>query len=209
MNEIVGTRVAAGRGESHLGALLRKDDWWAIWIGLGLVILAVLLPQGGSSLKWLAVAPTKWSHWSEAQAQLATHAPQYLALFGLWALLFGIAVNALGYRVSRFLAAFAAVFAVSLLLYTLGQWDQAAHYNLEPPLVALVLGLLVSNTVGVPGWAAPALRVELYVKTGIVLLGWPAADPHCMGRPGGDRAGSDRLPGHLRGDLLRRGTAWA
>jgi uncharacterized membrane protein YadS len=171
MNEIVGTRVAAGRGESQLGALLRKDDWWAIWIGLGLVILAVLLVQGGSSLKWLAVAPTKWSHWSEAQAQLAAHAPQYLALFGLWALLFGIAVNALGYRVSRFLPAFAAVFAVSLLLYTLGQWDQAAHYNLEPPLVALVLGLLVSNTVGVPGWAEPALRVELYVKTGIVLLG--------------------------------------
>jgi uncharacterized membrane protein YadS len=60
---------------------------------------------------------------------------------------------------------------VSLLLYALGQWDQAAHYNLEPPLVALVLGLLVSNTVGVPGWAEPALRVELYVKTGIVLLG--------------------------------------
>jgi hypothetical protein len=35
---------------------------------------------------------------------------------------------------------------VSLLLYMLGQWDQAAHYNLEPPLVAPALGLLVSNT---------------------------------------------------------------
>jgi uncharacterized membrane protein YadS len=170
MNEIVATRLAAGR-ESRFGALLRKDDWWAIWIGLGLVILALALVEGGSSLKWIAVAPTKWSHLPEAQAQLIAHAPQYLALFALWALLFGIAVNALGFRVSRFLPAFAAVFAVSLLLYTLGQWDQAAHYNLEPPLVALVLGLLVSNTVGVPAWAGPALRVELYVKTGIVLLG--------------------------------------
>ena len=170
MNEIVGARVAAG-GESRFGALLRKDDWWAIWIGLGLVVVALVLVQGGSSLKWLAVAPSKWSHWSEARAQWSAHALQYLSLFGLWALLFGIAVNALGFRVARFLPAFAAVFAVSLLLYTLGQWDQAAHYNLEPPLVALVLGLLVSNTVGVPAWAEPALRVELYVKTGIVLLG--------------------------------------
>ena len=170
MNEIVGARVLAG-GESRFSALLRKDDWWAIWIGLGLVILAVALVQAGSSLKWLAVAPTKWSHWPEAWAQLSAHALQYLALFGLWSLLFGIAVNALGYRIARFLPAFAAVFAVTLLLYTLGQWDQAAHYNLEPPLVALVLGLLVSNTVGVPSWAQPALRVELYVKTGIVLLG--------------------------------------
>jgi uncharacterized integral membrane protein (TIGR00698 family) len=42
---------------------------------------------------------------------------------------------------------------------------------LEPPLVALGLGLLISNTVGVPRWVEPALRVEFYIKTGIVLLG--------------------------------------
>jgi uncharacterized integral membrane protein (TIGR00698 family) len=42
---------------------------------------------------------------------------------------------------------------------------------LEPPLVALGLGLLVSNTVGVPRWVEPGLRVEFYIKTGIVLLG--------------------------------------
>jgi uncharacterized integral membrane protein (TIGR00698 family) len=171
MSGIVSTQALGARGESRLGALLRRDDWWAIWIGLGLVIVAAALVHGGSSLKWLAVAPTKWSHLSEARAQLAAHAGQYLALFALWALLFGIAVNALGYRVSRFVPAFALLYVVALLLYTLGQWDQAARYNLEAPLVALVLGLLVSNTVGVPGWAQPALRVELYVKTGIVLLG--------------------------------------
>jgi uncharacterized membrane protein YadS len=47
----------------------------------------------------------------------------------------------------------------------------AAHYNLEPPPVALAIGLLISNTAGTPQWAQPALRVEFYVKTGIVLLG--------------------------------------
>ena len=50
-------------------------------------------------------------------------------------------------------------------------WDQASRYNLEPPLVALALGLLISNTFGVPKWADAGLRVEFYVKTGIVLLG--------------------------------------
>src|SRR6202034_1842499 len=54
--------------------------------------------------------------------------------------------------------------------YFLGLWDQAAHYNLEPPLVALGLGLLISNTVGAPRWLQPGLRVEFYIKTGIVLL---------------------------------------
>jgi uncharacterized membrane protein YadS len=42
---------------------------------------------------------------------------------------------------------------------------------LEPPLVALGLGLLVANTLGVPRWLEPGLRVEFYIKTGIVLLG--------------------------------------
>ncbi len=35
----------------------------------------------------------------------------------------------------------------------------------------MALGLLISNIVGVPHWLEPALRVEFYVKTGIVLLG--------------------------------------
>jgi uncharacterized membrane protein YadS len=119
----------------------------------------------------VAVAPTKWSHVSEAFAQLRDHASQYLALFALWAVLLGIGTTALGFRLSRFLPAFFLVFAVSLVLYFLGQWDQASHYNLEPPLVALVIGLLISNTVGAPAWADAGLRVEFYIKTGIVLLG--------------------------------------
>jgi uncharacterized integral membrane protein (TIGR00698 family) len=73
--------------------------------------------------------------------------------------------------VRQFLPGFVVIFSVALAVYVLGSWDQAAHYNLEPPLVALALGLLVSNTVGAPRRLIPALRVELYIKTGIVLLG--------------------------------------
>jgi uncharacterized membrane protein YadS len=60
---------------------------------------------------------------------------------------------------------------VSLLIFTLGQWNQADHYNLEPPLVALLLGLLIANTNLLPRWMDAGFRVEYYVKTGIVLLG--------------------------------------
>src|ERR1700728_4598911 len=171
MTEIAHSQVHVPKRDSVWTELVRKDDWWAIWIGLGLVVVAAGLVANGSSLKWLAVAPQKWTTWPEALAQVRAHAAQYLALFVLWAALFGIGVTALGYKLSRFLPAFALVFVVSLGLYLLGQWDQAAHYNLEPPLVALVLGLLVANTVGVPQWADAGLRVELYIKTGIVLLG--------------------------------------
>jgi hypothetical protein len=171
MTEIAQSHVHAPKRDSVWSELIRKDDWWAIWIGLGLVVVAAGLVANGSSLKWLAVAPQKWKTWSEAVTQVHDHAAQYLALFVLFATLFGIGVTALGYRLSRFLPVFALVFVVSLGLYLLGQWDQAAHYNLEPPLVALVLGLLIANTVGVPQWADAGLRVELFIKTGIVLLG--------------------------------------
>lgn len=156
---------------SPWGDLFRKEDWWAIWIGLALIGVAVALFAGGSSIKWLAVAPQKWSHLSDVTQQLKAHAVQYGALFVLWAAAFGLGAAALGIQITRFLPAFLLVYLAAGAIYFLGLWDQAAHYNLEPPLVALGLGLLISNTVGVPRWLDPGLRVEFYIKTGIVLLG--------------------------------------
>jgi uncharacterized integral membrane protein (TIGR00698 family) len=156
---------------SPWGELFRKEDWWAIWIGLGLIAVAVALFAGGGSIKWIAVAPQKWSRLAEVSQQLKVHGVQYAALFVLWAVAFGIGAAALGIKITRFLPAFLLVYLAAGSLYFLGQWDQAAHYNLEPPLVALGLGLLVSNTIGVPRWLDPGMRVEFYIKTGIVLLG--------------------------------------
>ena len=156
---------------SSWNELFRKEDWWAIWIGLGLVAAAILLFVNGGSIKWIAVAPQKWAHLENAAGQVQTHGAQYAALFVLWAATLGLGAAALGIKLSRFLPAFLTLYVAAGAIYFLGLWDQAAHYNLEPPLVALGLGLLISNTVGAPRWLEPALRVEFYIKTGIVLLG--------------------------------------
>src|SRR5580698_8155609 len=148
-----------------------REDWWAVAIGVGLIGVAVALFASGGSIKWIAIAPQKWSHLSEVGTQLRDHARQFIALFVLWAGIFAVAAASLGYRTREFLATFALVYLVSLVLYFLGLWDQASRYSLEPPLVGLVLGLLISNTVGLPKWTEAGLRVELYIKTGIVLLG--------------------------------------
>src|SRR3569623_390872 len=86
--------------------LIAKEDWWAIWIGLGLVAAAIVLFEFHSSLKWIAVAPQKWSTLADLGAQLGANAPRYLALFLLWSVLFGIATAALGIRTAHFLPAF-------------------------------------------------------------------------------------------------------
>ncbi len=157
--------------QSFFRELFQKEDWWAVWIGLALIAIAAALFVGGSSIKWIAVAPQKWSHLADVGAQLHDHALQYVALFVLWSVALGAGAAGLGIPLSRFLPAFLGVFVVTIPIYFLGLWDQSAHYNLEPPLVALALGLLVSNTVGVPRWLEPGLRVEFFIKTGIVLLG--------------------------------------
>jgi uncharacterized membrane protein YadS len=151
--------------------LLRKEDWWAIWIGLGLTLVALALFTNGGSIKWLAVAPQKWAHVAEVGSQLAANGLRYAVLALVWGALFGLGAAALGIGFGAFLPGFLLIYGVALALYFLGLWDQAAHYNLEPPLVALGLGLLISNSVGTPAWLKPALRVEFYIKTGIVLLG--------------------------------------
>lgn len=153
------------------GSWLRTEDTWAIVLGLGLVIAASLLFWCGSSLKWLAVIPAKWSHADVALQQLGHALPRYLALFALFASILGFGIRALGLSVAKFLPSFAVIFVVSTLIILIGAWTEADRYNLEPPLVALAIGLLVSNTLRVPAWLNEGLRVEYYIKTGIVLLG--------------------------------------
>jgi uncharacterized membrane protein YadS len=157
--------------ESWWTDFIRKEDWWAVWISLALIGVAIAKFASGGSLQWIAVAPQKWSDAAELAAQLRPQGTRYLAVCLLWAVLFGTGAAALGLKFSRFLLAFVPLFIAAAAIYVLGLWVQAAHYNLEPPLVALGVGLLVSNTLGVPRWLEPALRVEFYIKTGIVLLG--------------------------------------
>jgi uncharacterized integral membrane protein (TIGR00698 family) len=165
------TNPHIARRASLWGELFRQEDWWAIWIGLALVAVAVAWFVAGGSIKWIAVAPQKWSHLAEVGTQLAQHGVQFASLFVLLAVAFGAGVANLSIPISRFLPAFLTIFLAATAIYFLGLWDQSAKYNLEPPLVALALGLVISNTIGAPRWLQPALRVEFYIKTGIVLLG--------------------------------------
>jgi uncharacterized integral membrane protein (TIGR00698 family) len=156
---------------SSVRQLWTNEDWWSIWIGLGLVIVAYLLFSNGSSLAWIAVTPPRWSTFAQIGAHLGANAARYAAQFGLWLVLFSIAVKAIGYRLSEFVPAFVFVYVLSLLVIVLGQWTQASVYGFEPPLVALLLGLLISNVIGLPRRLDAGFRVEFYIKTGIVLLG--------------------------------------
>ncbi|WP_206239594.1 YeiH family protein [Novosphingobium terrae] len=148
-----------------------KEDWWAILIGLGLVIAATLLFVNGGTLRWLAVLPPRWKEFAQVTADLGANWQRYLAQFLFWLVSFSIALRALGYRLVEVIPAFVALYLAAYAIFVVGQWDRAVVYNLEPPLVALFAGLVIANTVGLPQRLAAGFRGELYVKTGIILLG--------------------------------------
>jgi uncharacterized integral membrane protein (TIGR00698 family) len=150
-----------------------KEDWWAIWLGLGIVLVGyVLFAEGESALfKWIAVTPPKWAGIGQLGSHFAANLPRYVVQFALWLAVFTAALTALGHKARAFIPSFAFLYLLSAVVMTAGQWDQANRYNLEAPLIALVLGLVISNLVGLPRWLDAGFRVEFYIKTGIVLLG--------------------------------------
>jgi uncharacterized membrane protein YadS len=151
--------------------IYQREDWWAIWLGVGLVIAAWLFFVNGSSIKWIAVTPKKWHTLAELATDLQANAPRYLAQFALWLAVFAVSLRAMGHKLSEFVPAFVFIYVLSIVIFAIGAWDQASYYNLEPPLVALAGGLVISNVIGLPRWMDTGFRVEYYVKTGIVLLG--------------------------------------
>jgi hypothetical protein len=153
------------------GDLLRREDWWSVWLGLAVVIIAYALFANHLNFGWIAVAPSKWSTLAELQRQLAANAVRYGAQFAAFlAVLTGVTAF-LGYKPREFVPSFVLVYLLSALVFAAGAWSQAQRYNLEPPLLALFIGLVLSNGLPLPRSLDAAFRVEFYIKLGIVLLG--------------------------------------
>lgn len=148
-----------------------KEDWWAIWLGLGIVVIGAALFANGTSWRWVAVTPPKWSSFSQLLQHLADAWPRYAVQFALWTAAFAAALSVMGRSARAFIPAFAVLYLLSLFVFIVGQWDKANYYGFEAPLVALVIGLGISNLVGIPRSLDIGFRVEFYIKTAIVLLG--------------------------------------
>ena len=151
--------------EVDWSSLWRKEDWWAVWLGFLLLGLTV-----SRVVSWLPPIG-KWSYDLGAAVELA-HLPYFVLLaLGLLALT-GLAVAFMKREDLRtYWAGFLVVFALAFVGMILASHQTIHYYGLEYVLWALVLGLLISNTVGVPEWLKPAVRAELYIKIGLVLLG--------------------------------------
>jgi uncharacterized membrane protein YadS len=151
--------------------LVKKEDWWAIWLGFIIIFLSFLSKTTGA-FNFKAAKLHKWAT-SEAPTILDAFngvLPSLLMTLIVLGVLFAIGLKVMGSDVGKFAIAFPVVFILATLAYLF-----AAHAGIKNYLGyafwALGIGLLVSNTVKTPEWLKPAVKTEYYIKTGLVLLG--------------------------------------
>jgi uncharacterized membrane protein YadS len=88
-----------------------------------------------------------------------------------WLIVATVGYALLGGKVATFMVGFPAIFVMAWLARVLAGNGLFVEYGVEYVIFALALGLLVSNTIGVPGWLRPAVQTEYFIKTGLVILG--------------------------------------
>ena len=93
----------------------------------------------------------------------------YVGVAGL--VLGAIGIALIGGSVGAFMIGFPVVFLLAWLARVLAGNGLFVDYGIEYVVFALLLGLLISNTVGTPAWLKPAGQTEFYIKTGLVILG--------------------------------------
>ncbi|HBN97265.1 MAG TPA: putative sulfate exporter family transporter [Firmicutes bacterium] len=144
-------------------SLLKKEDWWANWLGAFFI--------GGAALGLIPFIPKlpKWTVWQNA-LPVDLIVPILLWGVGLAAVT-ALALRIMGEEVRGYLKAFPAIFILAVLSYLIGNQTTLAHYGFNDVIWAIVLGMLISNLWKKPAWIIPALRTELFIKTGLVLLG--------------------------------------
>ena len=151
--------------------LWKTEDWWAVWMGLGIVIFAIVAFWMGGTIKGWAVVPSKLTSFGLVWADLAKNWAGYLIIFIVFGIVFSISLKIMGHKLVDFIPGFIILFVGSLIIFYLAGWKLMEDFSLEAPMLALILGLLISNIIRIPAWMRVSLRTEYYIKVGIVLLG--------------------------------------
>lgn len=82
-----------------------------------------------------------------------------------------IGIVLMGGNVGKYVIGFPIVFVLAWLSQFIAGNSTVNYWGLEYVIFALLIGLIISNVFGVPGWLMEAVRTEYYIKTGLVILG--------------------------------------
>ncbi|SPD74014.1 conserved membrane hypothetical protein [uncultured Desulfobacterium sp.] len=169
-NRISSQGVPAAPAKSR-SPFLTTEDYWAIWLGLGIIALSMVFFWMGGSIRAFTITPGSWSNISSIGNDLAKNVWIYGVICLCFGVIFSISIAAMGRSLKEFIPGYLIVFAGSLGIFYLAAWDVMQKWDLGAPLLALLIGIIIGNFKKMPTWFHTAMRTEYYIKTGIVLLG--------------------------------------
>lgn len=124
---------------------LRTEDWTSTIIGAIILLMVILFP---------------------------TLLKNNVALFFIIGILTYLGYLFMGNKdKGQFLLSFVVIFALAMLAKYITSIPAIKTIGLESVFFAVLIGLLIRNTVGLPKWLAPAVKSEYYIKAGLVVLG--------------------------------------
>jgi len=145
-------------------SLIRKEDWLVVWMGFIILILATAglitgIPSVGS-----------WS--SNITDSLGVGDLVGMVFLGLGILvLTSLGVFLKKEDLSSYWKGYPVIFVMAVVSFVISKQSTIKYYGLSYVLWALVMGLIISNVIGLPDWLKGAIKTELYIKIGLVLLG--------------------------------------
>ena len=155
----------------------KSDDWMACWIGFIIILIGAVAVLTG----WFDFSALKFGTWTlgEKAATASSLWSQFTWGFlgklvltcAVLMVLFAGAVKIQGGDLKKYIPAFLMLFFLAVIVRLISAEFTLNRY-LEWAFWALIVGLLVSNTVGVPEWLKPAVRTEFYIKVGLVVMGF-------------------------------------
>ena len=154
----------------------KSEDWMACLLGFIVIIVGAVAVLTG----WFDFSALKFSTWTLGEkAASACLWDQFTWKFlgklvltcVVLLVLFGGAVKIQGGDLKKYIPAFLTLFLLAVIVRLISA-EYTLNRYLEWAFWALIVGLLVSNTVGVPDWLKPAVRTEFYIKTGLVIMGF-------------------------------------
>jgi uncharacterized membrane protein YadS len=108
---------------------------------------------------------------TRATVQAYNMIPYLIGLMVFVGLFFTIGIVFMQIDTAKFWKGFWVLFLIAVLAMIIGNQETMRKYGFGDVLWAIVLGMLISNTVGTPNFIKEALQTEYFIKTGLVLLG--------------------------------------
>ena len=163
--------------KTSLSNLWKTEDWLSVWIGF-IIIAAGAVAVLTGAFDFSAAKFSTWHLWEDVAEKKSLldqlTGPFWFRLlrtFLVLGILFTAGVKLQGGKIREYLPAFAVLFVIAVIVRMVSAEFTLNRY-LEWAFWALIIGLLISNTVGVPAWLRPAIRTEFYIKTGLVVMGF-------------------------------------